>query len=171
MARAARCLPLLPSGPGGVHRATLRETRSSAPREPSGAHSTRNYTNAKLIRHRRRHLITDHPHWSAWGGLSVVHLKVRGRCPCRPSLSPRQAGGEAGIRTRGGVSPTHALQACSFSHSDTSPLNAPNAKLRVCERISETSPSAYFSHGKSSGCSRARNPATISSHTLSTRST
>ena len=33
----------------------------------------------------------------------------------------REAGGEAGIRTRGGVSPTHALQACSFSHSDTSP--------------------------------------------------
>ena len=37
-APAARCLPLLPSGPGGVHRATMRETRSSTPHEPSGAH-------------------------------------------------------------------------------------------------------------------------------------
>jgi hypothetical protein len=36
-APAARCLPLLPSGPGGVHRATMRETRSSTPHEPSGA--------------------------------------------------------------------------------------------------------------------------------------
>ena len=30
-------------------------------------------------------------------------------------------GGESGIRTHGGVSPTHAFQACSFSHSDISP--------------------------------------------------
>jgi hypothetical protein len=30
-------------------------------------------------------------------------------------------GGEGGIRTRGGVAPTHAFQACSFGHSDTSP--------------------------------------------------
>ena len=37
-APAARCLPLLPSGPGGVHRATLRETRSSTRHEPPGAH-------------------------------------------------------------------------------------------------------------------------------------
>ena len=30
-------------------------------------------------------------------------------------------GGEGGIRTRGGVAPTHAFQACSFGLSDTSP--------------------------------------------------
>ena len=30
-------------------------------------------------------------------------------------------GGEGGIRTRGGVTPTHAFQACSFGLSDTSP--------------------------------------------------
>ena len=29
--------------------------------------------------------------------------------------------GESGIRTHGGVSPTHAFQACSFNHSDISP--------------------------------------------------
>ena len=40
------------------------------------------------------------------------HSSDRRRC---------RSGGEAGIRTRGGVSPTHALQACSFNHSDTSP--------------------------------------------------
>ena len=33
-------------------------------------------------------------------------------------------GGEGGIRTHGRVSPTHAFQACSLSHSDTSPLAA-----------------------------------------------
>ena len=31
-------------------------------------------------------------------------------------------GGERGIRTLGRVSPTHAFQACSFNHSDISPL-------------------------------------------------
>src|SRR2546426_12628618 len=49
-------------------------------------------------------------------------------------LSPRETdhgscasggnGGEGGIRTHGEVSPTHAFQACSFSHSDTSPREA-----------------------------------------------
>ena len=29
--------------------------------------------------------------------------------------------GESGIRTHGGVSPTHAFQACSLNHSDISP--------------------------------------------------
>ncbi len=35
--------------------------------------------------------------------------------------SRTKAGGEGGIRTRGGVTPTHAFQACSFGLSDTSP--------------------------------------------------
>jgi hypothetical protein len=34
-------------------------------------------------------------------------------------------GGEGGIRTRGTVTRTHAFQACSFSHSDTSPRGPP----------------------------------------------
>jgi hypothetical protein len=33
-----------------------------------------------------------------------------------------RVGGERGIRTLGRVSPTHAFQACSFNHSDISPL-------------------------------------------------
>jgi hypothetical protein len=37
-------------------------------------------------------------------------------------------GGEGGIRTHGRVSPTHAFQACSLSHSDTSPSNSQLAK-------------------------------------------
>ena len=43
--------------------------------------------------------------------------------PDRPlrHLSWVPAGGEGGIRTHGRVSPTHAFQACSLSHSDTSP--------------------------------------------------
>jgi hypothetical protein len=35
-----------------------------------------------------------------------------------------ESGGEGGIRTHGRVSPTHAFQACSLSHSDTSPDTA-----------------------------------------------
>src|SRR5688572_30469365 len=33
----------------------------------------------------------------------------------------RGESGESGIRTHGGVSPTHAFQACSLNHSDISP--------------------------------------------------
>ena len=36
--------------------------------------------------------------------------------------STKEFGGEGGIRTRGTVSRTHAFQACSLSHSDTSPV-------------------------------------------------
>src|SRR6478752_7691003 len=36
--------------------------------------------------------------------------------------NPWKIGGESGIRTHGRVSPTHAFQACSFNHSDISPL-------------------------------------------------
>src|SRR5881396_3540254 len=34
--------------------------------------------------------------------------------------------GESGIRTHGGVTPTHAFQACSLNHSDISPESLPN---------------------------------------------
>ena len=43
----------------------------------------------------------------------------RARAPYRARQT--SVGGEGGIRTRGGVTPTHAFQACSFGHSDTSP--------------------------------------------------
>jgi hypothetical protein len=65
-----------------------------------------------------------------------------------PLHAPAEAGGEAGIRTRGGVSPTHALQACSFSHSDTSPhTRSPSVPVRfgfLCEQLvlAEDSPLA-----------------------------
>ena len=36
--------------------------------------------------------------------------------------SATEGGGESGIRTHGRVSPTHAFQACSFNHSDISPI-------------------------------------------------
>jgi hypothetical protein len=42
----------------------------------------------------------------------------------RCSGAGKRSGGEGGIRTHGEVSPTHAFQACSFSHSDTSPREA-----------------------------------------------
>jgi len=40
-------------------------------------------------------------------------------------------------------------------------------QLRVCENISESASSAFFTRGKSRGYSHALGPATISSHTLS----
>src|SRR4051812_11169673 len=40
----------------------------------------------------------------------------------RSSARLAKAGGESGIRTHGRVSSTHAFQACSFNHSDISPL-------------------------------------------------
>ena len=40
-------------------------------------------------------------------------------------------GGESGIRTHGRVSPTHAFQACSFNHSDISPLQ--NQRVTGCQ--------------------------------------
>src|SRR5579885_421387 len=42
--------------------------------------------------------------------------------PLESSKKADKTGGEGGIRTHGKVSPTHAFQACSLSHSDTSPL-------------------------------------------------
>ena len=81
-APAARCLPLLPSGPGGIHRATLRETRSSTPPDPSGAHSFQaddlgscRSTSAphafigRAMASRRSRQPQPHPHWSARCGL------------------------------------------------------------------------------------------------------
>ena len=49
------------------------------------------------------------------------HLREGPETPvdCRPG--GRRDGGEGGIRTRGTVTRTHAFQACSFGHSDTSP--------------------------------------------------
>src|SRR5689334_21745395 len=42
--------------------------------------------------------------------------------PPKPvQLSGLRLNGESGIRTHGGVTPTHAFQACSLNHSDISP--------------------------------------------------
>ena len=46
-----------------------------------------------------------------------------------------EIGGEGGIRTRGAVARTHAFQACSFGHSDTSPGPRHSLRLRMAERV------------------------------------
>ena len=51
------------------------------------------------------------------GDCGLARLAAR----CASRASSGAGGGEGGIRTRGGVAPTHAFQACSFGHSDTSP--------------------------------------------------
>src|SRR5262245_3575635 len=52
-----------------------------------------------------------------------VRLAKAAACLAEARASARaKAGGERGIRTLGRVSPTHAFQACSFNHSDISPL-------------------------------------------------
>ena len=47
------------------------------------------------------------------------------------SLKTQSGGGEGGIRTPGKVAPTHAFQACSLNHSDTSPGRVRITKWRA----------------------------------------
>ena len=59
-------------------------------------------------------------------------------------------GGEGGIRTHGRVSPTHAFQACSLSHSDTSPFSADFSKNRELEaRACRAPPQALARYSRS----------------------
>src|SRR5215204_3003773 len=57
--------------------------------------------------------------------------------------SPSASNGESGIRTHGGVSPTHAFQACSLNHSDISP------------RRSDSTTKKLISMERSGGCAEA----------------
>jgi hypothetical protein len=66
-------------------------------------------------------------------------IPYKGARPSRPlylSLgnAVRQAGGEGGIRTHVAVSRKHAFQACSFSHSDTSPRSVALVKYNIAGR-------------------------------------
>ena len=64
------------------------------------------------------------------------------RAPCFPRCPPSGTavgtlawhGGEGGIRTRGTVTRTHAFQACSFGHSDTSPRPPRSSDRSVTRR-------------------------------------
>ena len=91
-AHGTDCLPLLPSGSGGVHRVPLHRAQPlflvldlQYPFRCLSAR--RNYETAKRA-----------------GGRHEVRY-----------------GGEGGIRTHGPVAGTHAFQACRFVHSRTSP--------------------------------------------------
>ncbi len=64
----------------------------------------------------------------ARGDAARIEVRAAGAGP------GRRAGGESGIRTHGGVSPTHAFQACSFSHSDISPRRGRCLGFRVASR-------------------------------------
>ena len=67
--------------------------------------------------------------------------------------------GEGGIRTHGRCYPTHAFQACSFSHSDTSPSRSAPRRRAVLT----THPSQGERRGWDS------NPRKLSPHTISSR--
>ncbi len=54
--------------------------------------------------------------------------------------------GERGIRTLGTVSRTHAFQACSLSHSDTSPF------FKACKSKNFRRAAAYFLNPKATLC-------------------
>src|SRR5207247_7418344 len=65
-----------------------------------------------------------------------------------------QLDGESGIRTHGGVSPTHAFQACSLNHSDISPVFSvgPTVRFSLVHRCAASlqpagSPTPMFSVG------------------------
>ena len=134
-------LPLLPSGPGGVHRVLLHRAR---PRYSYDIYPIPSIREAMV----EQTLMAD----EGW------HSKSRSRAPtegARPLMSPHAGeylprdpprsnpprpfamaipthtpsqpcralfdGGEGGIRTHGPVAETHAFQACRFVHSRTSP--------------------------------------------------
>src|SRR3989454_3768353 len=63
-------------------------------------------------------------HRPAQINMMAIGANERAVIPGASSGSGGERGGEGGIRTHGEVSPTHAFQACSFSHSDTSPREA-----------------------------------------------
>jgi hypothetical protein len=52
------------------------------------------------------------------GTFQIVIARIRSTSFELPEFAES---GESGIRTHGGVSPTHAFQACSLNHSDISP--------------------------------------------------
>lgn len=65
---------------------------------------------------------------------------MRGQLEARiPPQAPSDrvyTGGETGIRTQETLTRLHALQACSFDHSDTSPQNRSSAaRDRGCKRL------------------------------------
>jgi hypothetical protein len=88
-APAARCLPLLPSGSGGVHRATMRETRSSTPHEPSGAQVIGGPGRPKLL-------------VSPGGARFAAYQLAAHRLRYVPIISPVPSPGGPTLPTRGG---------------------------------------------------------------------
>src|SRR6267142_667899 len=58
-------------------------------------------------------------------------------------LSGRRLSGESGIRTHGGVTPTHAFQACSLNHSDISPIFRSKLTFRLYHNWSCTVAAVY----------------------------
>ena len=88
-------LPLLPSGPGGVHR---------------------------VLSHRAQPLVHIQHSLKARDTCGVSPPSINLETPKRAGGSHEvRYGGEGGIRTHGRVTPTHAFQACRFGHSRTSP--------------------------------------------------
>ena len=98
-------LPLLPSGPGGVH---------VPPSRPPMTIPDHSIPGSALECSKPGH---EPPR------LSGTTPAAGRRFPRGPAMESGEAdgGGEGGIRTHVTVSRKHAFQACSFSHSDTSP--------------------------------------------------
>ena len=76
---------MLPSGSGGVHRATMRETRSSTPHGPSGAQVIGGLSRPKL-------LVSPGRARSAAPGWPARRALARSDCPVSSSLLVAQPG-------------------------------------------------------------------------------
>ncbi len=121
-AHARTRLPLLPSGPGGVHGRTLRGTRPSTPACRTGPCAP-----GPRAAHRPR----------------CSGLRVQGTAASPSSTAKRsKSGGRGGIRTRGGLSPTHALQACRLIHLRTLPKPLLCARRECAARSPDPVPDA-----------------------------
>ncbi len=113
------CLPLLPSGPGGVHSVLLHRA------QPPKKCKVRGPPSLKL----RRAAFAHANRWPA------------SRSPPLPWRRWAKAGGEGGIRTHGAVASTRALQARRIVHSRTSPRHNPqNADRLTSGKLTRETP-------------------------------
>src|SRR5882757_4571195 len=88
---------------------------------------------------KRPHLSNLEPNCAAHGGC-FVRRKHREMGAVRDTCAPGEevsslAGGQGGIRTRGGCYTTHAFQACALNHSATCPFSAVGRSYSAVDRL------------------------------------
>ena len=120
------CLPLLPSGPGGVHRVLLHRAQPLILDPDPSTRSTRQISPSAEVTVQRKG--TDGIYGARYGGSAICVSTWRDLA----IICFSKYGGEGGIRTHGPVAGTHAFQACRFVHSRTSPHREGKGNILAC---------------------------------------